>query len=156
MPPTFLAFSLSFLYPMPLWKVGAQFVKKHCIHDAKKSFFCCVLQCFVNLNILPQDTQKSANPNLELSPPPTPPPSKTYRGETQSDIHRFPSSSMFISRFAILGMFHQISSCCYHVVHHVSTDCAKGCLLSGSEIPFHGHFRPRTGPSRWKEGRSRG
>ena len=30
---------------------------------------------------------------LKLSPPPKPPPSKTYRGETQSDIHRFPSSA---------------------------------------------------------------
>ena len=62
---------------MPLWKVGAQFVKKHCINDAKKSFFCYVLQCFVNFNILPQDTQKSANQNLETAtPPPKPPPAK--------------------------------------------------------------------------------
>ena len=36
----------------------------------KSLIFCCVLQCFVNLNILPQDTQKSANRNLELSQPP--------------------------------------------------------------------------------------
>ena len=92
MHPFFLAFSLSFLYPMPLWKVGVQFVKKHCINDAKKSYFCYVLQCFVNFNILPQDTQKSANQNLETVTPPQNPPSKTYRGETQSDINRFPSS----------------------------------------------------------------
>ena len=71
-----------------------QFVKKDCINYAKKFYFCCcVLQCFVNFNILPQDTQKSANQNLETVTPPKPLPRKTYRGETQSDIHRFPSSA---------------------------------------------------------------
>ena len=35
----------------------------------KSLIFCCVLQCFVNFNILPQDTQKSANQNLETNPP---------------------------------------------------------------------------------------
>ena len=139
MPPTFLAFSLSFLYPMPLWKVGAPFVKKQCITDPKKSYFLLCLQVFyehcpskplndgkrnikkmlpvqvkcnflrankLNTNSpkatfycklvffapssLPQDTPKVCKSQSRTFTPPQPPPSKTYRGE--SDIHRFPSS----------------------------------------------------------------
>ena len=37
----------------------------------KSQFFCCILQCFVNFNILPQATKKSA---LEIFTPPNPPP----------------------------------------------------------------------------------
>ena len=87
-----------------------------------KATFYCKLECFLHLRTCLKTPQKSANQNLELSPPPTPPqqnlpgsnskrysslsvitisnfqppptpPSKTYRGETQSDIHRFPSSA---------------------------------------------------------------
>ena len=54
----------------------------------KSLIFCCVLQCFVNFNILPQDTQKSANQNLETVTPPNPP----QQNLPWSDIHRFPSS----------------------------------------------------------------
>ena len=34
----FFSIFLSFLYSMPLWKVGAKFVKKQCINDPKKSY----------------------------------------------------------------------------------------------------------------------
>ena len=38
--------------------------------------FCCILQCFVNFNILPQATKKSANHDLEIFTPPLTPPAK--------------------------------------------------------------------------------
>ena len=68
--------SVIFVSDAPCGKSGPSLSKNIAFIMPKSLMFCCVLQCFVNLNILPQDTQKSSNPNLELSPPPTPPPAK--------------------------------------------------------------------------------
>ena len=76
MPPVFLAFSLSFLYPMPLWKVGAQFVKKYCTNDAKKSYFAVFYGVSLTSTYCLKTPKSLKIKILKLSPPPTPRPAK--------------------------------------------------------------------------------
>ena len=66
----------------------------------KSLILCCILQCFVNFNILLQATKKYANHDLEIFTPLTPP-RKTYH------VHRFPSSMHSISTLPCWIVFSQ-------------------------------------------------
>ena len=63
-------------------------VNKLNTNSPKATFYCKLV--FFAPSSLPQDTPKVCKSQSRTFPPPKPPPSKTYRGE--SDIHRFPSS----------------------------------------------------------------